>query len=247
MTVHEFQLAQKLTKKPVKGMLTGPVTILNWSFPRKDISRSEQARQIGFAIREEVDDLQNNGCIICQVDEPALREGLPLKKQRWAAYLDWATKAFRLATSVARPEVQIVTHLCYSEFEDILESIDALHGTSDFQCFILERSYTHLCRVADVLTIENSRSSDEMMQYLASYGYKRDIGPGVYDVHSPIVPPVETMLAKIESFIQAGIVQGDVQRIHINPDCGLKTRRWSEVIPSLQNMVAAAKEARRRV
>ncbi|KAI8106445.1 hypothetical protein M9435_000989 [Picochlorum sp. BPE23] len=197
------------------------------SFPRKDISRSEQARQIGFAIREEVDDLQNNGCIICQVDEPALREGLPLKKGRWAAYLDWATKAFRLATSVARPEVQIVTHLCYSEFEDILESIDALH--------------------ADVLTIENSRSSDEMMQYLASYGYKRDIGPGVYDVHSPIVPPVETMLAKIESFIQAGIVQGDVHRIHINPDCGLKTRRWSEVIPSLKNMVGAAKEARRRV
>lgn len=141
MTVHEFQLAQKLTKKPVKGMLTGPVTILNWSFPRKDISRSEQARQIGFAIREEVDDLQNNGCIICQVDEPALREGLPLKKERWAAYLGWAIKAFRLATSVARPEVQIVTHLCYSEFEDILESIDALHGTSNSSMLYFVTSY----------------------------------------------------------------------------------------------------------
>lgn len=128
MTVHEFKLAQNLTKKPVKGMLTGPVTILNWSFPRKDISRSEQALQIAFSIREEVDDLQSNGCLICQVDEPALREGLPLKQSRWPAYLDWATKAFRLATAVARPEVQIVTHLCYSEFEDILGAIDALDG-----------------------------------------------------------------------------------------------------------------------
>jgi 5-methyltetrahydropteroyltriglutamate--homocysteine methyltransferase len=133
MTLHEFELAQKLTEKPVKGMLTGPVTILNWSFPRKDISRSEQALQIAFAIRAEVDDLQEKKCLICQVDEPALREGLPLKQSRVPAYLDWATKAFRLATTVARPEVQIVTHLCYSEFEDILEAIDALDGMCCFR------------------------------------------------------------------------------------------------------------------
>lgn len=136
MTVHEFELAQKLTEKPVKGMLTGPVTILNWSFPRKDISRSEQALQIAFAIREEVDDLQGKNCLICQVDEPALREGLPLKQTRVPSYIDWATKAFRLATAVARPEVQIVTHLCYSEFEDILEAIDSLDGMWYFRICI---------------------------------------------------------------------------------------------------------------
>jgi len=128
MTLHEFLIAQNLTAKPVKGMLTGPVTILNWSFPRTDISRAEQAMQIAFAIRQEVDDLQKNGCRIIQVDEPALREGLPLKEHRKGDYLNWATRAFRLATSIAMPEIQIVTHLCYSEFEQILGAIDSLDG-----------------------------------------------------------------------------------------------------------------------
>ena len=168
MTTKEFVYAQSLSKKPVKGMLTGPVTILNWSFPRKDITRQAQAYQLALALRDEVADLEKAGCRVIQVDEPALREGLPLKKERWASYLDWAVDAFKLATVVAAPATQIVTHLCYSEFADILAAIDGLD--------------------ADVLTIENSRSGDEMVIALAKYGYARDLGAGVYDVHSPVVP-----------------------------------------------------------
>ncbi|KAL4447714.1 hypothetical protein ABPG75_004933 [Micractinium tetrahymenae] len=220
MTVHEYALAQGLTSKPVKGMLTGPVTILQWSFPRRDVTRQEQAFQLALALRQEVADLAAAGCRVLQVDEPALREGLPLKKDRHAPYLGWAVDAFRLTTAVAAPEVQIVTHLCYSDFNDILGAISAMD--------------------ADVLTIENSRSDDVMLLALAGAGYPRDVGPGVYDVHSPVVPPVEVMAAKIRSFLKSGLLGGDAARIHVNPDCGLKTRKWEEVLPSLRNMVKAA-------
>lgn len=227
MTVREFKVAQALTSKPVKGMLTGPVTILNWSFPRKDISRKEQAFQLAMSLRAEVDDLQANGCVCLQMDDPALREGLPLKQERWAQYLEWAVQAFRLATAVAKPEVQIVTHLCYSDFGDILEAIDGMQ--------------------ADVLTIENSRSGDEMIKCLAKYGYNRDLGAGVYDVHSPVVPSANDIVSRIEMMIATGLLKGHHDRIWINPDCGLKTRQWEEVIPSLRNSVMAATMLRERV
>ncbi|GJQ14670.1 hypothetical protein GpartN1_g6461.t1 [Galdieria partita] len=222
MTVREFVVAQSMTNKPVKGMLTGPVTILNWSFPRKDIPRKQQALQIALALRDEVADLEKSGCSIIQMDEPALREGLPLKKERWNEYLDWAVKAFRLSTVVAAPKTQIVTHLCYSDFQDILEAIDQMD--------------------ADVLTIENSRSDDAMLRALAKYGYARDIGPGVYDVHSPAVPSTEFLVKKLEGFKKSGI---PLERLWINPDCGLKTRQWEEVIPSLRNMVDVAVQLRK--
>eukprot|EP00871_Galdieria_phlegrea_P001567 jgi/Galph1/2410/GphlegSOOS_G1053.1 len=221
MTVREFVVAQSMTNKPVKGMLTGPVTILNWSFPRKDIPRKQQALQIALALRDEVADLEKAGCSIVQMDEPALREGLPLKKERWNEYLDWAVKAFRLSTVVAAPKTQIVTHLCYSDFQDILEAIDQMD--------------------ADVLTIENSRSDDAMLRALAKYGYARDIGPGVYDVHSPAVPTIEFLTKKLEGFKKSGI---PLERLWVNPDCGLKTRQWEEVIPSLRNMVDVSKKIR---
>ena len=200
------------------------MTILNWSFPRKDLLRSAQAFQIALALRQEVADLEAAGCQILQVDEPAVREGLPLKPARWESYLNWATAAFRLATGVASPHVQVVTHLCYSSFEDIMAAIDDLD--------------------ADVLTIENSRSDNEMVKALAKYGYSRDLGPGVYDVHSPVVPTVEFMADKIRSFLGTNVLDGDATRIHVNPDCGLKTRRWEEVIPALRNMVEAARQVR---
>ncbi len=224
MTVKEFEYAQSLTDKPVKGMLTGPVTILNWSFPRKDITRQAQAFQLALALRDEVADLEKAGCRVIQVDEPALREGLPLKRERWASYLDWAVDAFKLATVVASPATQVVTHLCYSEFSDILAAIDGLD--------------------ADVLTIENSRSGDEMVVALAKYGYGRDLGAGVYDVHSPVVPTVEFMKAKIAGQVATGILAGHMDRLWVNPDCGLKTREWAQVLPSLENMAKAAAEMR---
>ncbi|EFN57923.1 hypothetical protein CHLNCDRAFT_141995 [Chlorella variabilis] len=217
MTVHEYELAQGLTSKPVKGMLTGPVTILQWSFPRRDATRRQQAEQLALALRDEVADLQAAGC---RVDEPALREGLPLKAGRRDEYLRWAVGAFRLATACAMPEVQVVTHLCYSDFADIMPAIEAMD--------------------ADVLTIENSRSGNEMIAALAGTGYPRDVGPGVYDVHSPVVPTVGWLADRIRSFLEVGLLEGDACRIHVNPDCGLKTRRWEEVLPSLRNMVAAA-------
>ncbi|CAN8072508.1 unnamed protein product [Agarophyton chilense] len=221
MTIREFKSAQAMTTKPVKGMLTGATTILNWSFPRKDVSREEQAYQIALALREEVLDLEQAGCKIIQVDDPALREGLPLKHENWKEYLRWAVRSFRLSTSGVQPSTQIVTHLCYSDFEDILEAIDQMD--------------------ADVLTIENSRSGDEMLLALAKYGYSRDIGPGVYDIHSPVVPKTETMASRIKLFKECGLSS---ERIWVNPDCGLKTRKWKEVLPSLTSMVEAAKVAR---
>lgn len=221
MTVREFKYAQSLTKKPVKGMLTAATTIINWSFPRKDVSREVQAYQIGLALREEVLDLEAAGCKIIQVDDPAIREGLPLKKKDWPSYLHWAVRAFCLSTSGVQASTQIYSHLCYADFGDILPALEAMD--------------------VDVLTVENSRSGDEMLRAFSEFGYKRDIGPGLYDIHSPVVPPVDVMSARIKLFLEAGIAP---QSTAANPDCGLKTRKWEEVIPSLRNMVAAAKSAR---
>jgi 5-methyltetrahydropteroyltriglutamate--homocysteine methyltransferase len=221
MTVREFAVAQGMTSKPVKGMLTGPITIINWSFPRKDVSREVQAYQLGLALREEVIDLEAAGCRIVQVDDPALREGLPLKEEAWADYLRWAVRAFRLCTAGVKPQTQIVSHLCYSDFEDILAAIDDMD--------------------VDVLTIENSRSGDQMLRALAAFGYRRDLGAGVYDIHSPVVPTVKEVAARIAQFQATGL---RAERLWVNPDCGLKTRKWHEVLPSLQNMQRAAVAAR---
>ncbi len=220
MTVREFCVAQSYTPKPVKGMLTGPVTILNWSYPRADVPRHVLAYQIALALRDEIADLAAAGARAIQVDEPALREGLPLKPIRWDAYLTWAVDAFRLAVGCAAPETQIHTHMCYSEFQDILSAIGGLD--------------------ADVISIENARSGDEMLRALAEYGYPREVGPGVYDIHSPVVPTVEFIAGKLESFIQ----HLKPEQIWVNPDCGLKTRAWDEVIPALRNMMEAVQEAR---
>lgn len=217
MTVREFRVAQSLTQKIVKGMLTGPVTMINWSFTRDDLPRREQALQIALALRDEVADLEAAGAKMVQIDEPALREGLPLKRERWDEYLSWAVDAFRLAAGVAKPETQIHTHMCYSEFGDIMPHIERLD--------------------ADVLSIENSRSNNETLWQITRAGYKHQVGNGVYDVHSPVVPTVAQMVHQLKT----GIAHLPLQQIWVNPDCGLKTRRWEEVIPALKNMVAAAK------
>ena len=223
MTVREFQVAQSLTEKPVKGMLTAPITILNWSFPRADISRRDQAFQIALALRQEIDDLEAAGAQIIQVDEPALREGLPLKVQRWSDYLSWAVDAFRLATASAQPQTQIHTHMCYCEFGDIINDIERLD--------------------ADVISIENSRSNNRTLQDVTEGGYSHQIGNGVYDIHSPVVPTQ----AQLVQQLRAGLENLPLQQIWVNPDCGLKTRRWEEVVPSLKAMVAAAQQLRREV
>ncbi|WP_448380757.1 5-methyltetrahydropteroyltriglutamate--homocysteine S-methyltransferase [Gloeomargarita sp.] len=220
MTVREFRVAQSLTQKMVKGMLTGPVTMINWSFPRDDLSRQEQAMQIALALRDEVADLEAAGAKMIQIDEPALREGLPLKRERWEEYLSWAVAAFRLAAGVAKPETQIHTHMCYSEFGDIMPHIERLD--------------------ADVLSIENSRSNNATLRQISEAGYTRQVGNGVYDVHSPVVPTVAQILQQLKT----GIAHLPIQQIWVNPDCGLKTRRWEEVIPALRNMVVAAKMLR---
>ncbi|MBV5261838.1 5-methyltetrahydropteroyltriglutamate--homocysteine S-methyltransferase [Synechococcus moorigangaii CMS01] len=223
MTVREFQVAQSLTNKPVKGMLTGPVTMINWSFTRTDISRRDQAMQIALALRKEVASLEAAGATLIQVDEPALREGLPLKSERWQAYLDWAVDAFRLATSAVQPETQVHTHMCYSEFGDIIEHIERLD--------------------ADVLSIENSRSNNETLFEITNAGYRYQVGNGVYDVHSPAVPSVEQMVQQLRT----GIDHLAIAQTWINPDCGLKTRRWEEVIPALKNMVVATHKLREEI
>ncbi|PSO50620.1 MAG: 5-methyltetrahydropteroyltriglutamate--homocysteine S-methyltransferase [Cyanobacteria bacterium SW_9_44_58] len=223
MTVREFKYAQSLTSKIVKGMLTGPVTMLNWSFPRTDISRSDQAMQIALALQDEVADLQVAGSKMIQMDEPALREGLPLKPERWNSYLSWAVDAFRLATSIANSQTQIHTHMCYSEFGDIIDHIERLD--------------------ADVLSIENSRSNNETLFEITGAGYKHEVGNGIYDVHSPSVPSVEQLVKQLRT----GVENLPVQQIWVNPDCGLKTRGWEEVIPSLKNMVKAAQTLRQEI
>ncbi|KIC92078.1 5-methyltetrahydropteroyltriglutamate--homocysteine S-methyltransferase [Flavihumibacter sp. ZG627] len=220
MTVKWTSFAQSLTRKPVKGMLTGPVTILQWSFVRNDQPRSETCRQIALAIRDEVLDLEKAGISIIQIDEPAIREGLPLHKENWNEYLHWAVGSFRLAASGVKNETQIHTHMCYSEFNDIMESIADLD--------------------ADVITIECSRSQMELLDVFADFSYPNDIGPGVYDIHSPRTPSKAEMI-KLMQHAQS-LLPAD--QLWVNPDCGLKTRHWVETRIALKEMVAAAKELR---
>ena len=222
MTVKEVVNAQQLTAKYVKGMLTGPVTILNWSFVRDDLSREHVAKQIALALKEEVQALENAGIAIIQVDEPALREGLPLRKEDWNEYLSWAVNAFKLATSRVRNETQIHTHMCYCEFNNFLETIRALD--------------------ADVISIETSRSHGELIQSLKQNPYELGIGLGVYDIHSPRVPSVE----EIDSILKDSLEIISKEQFWVNPDCGLKTRHEDETIFSLKNMVTAARKLRQQ-
>jgi 5-methyltetrahydropteroyltriglutamate--homocysteine methyltransferase len=220
MTVEWWQYAQSLTTKPMKGMLTGPVTILNWSFVRDDIPRSASCRQIALAIRDEVSDLEGAGAKMIQIDEAALREGLPLRQAEWDDYLSWAVTCFRICASGVNDETQIHTHMCYSEFNDIIDAIGAMD--------------------ADVISIETSRSKMELLDAFKTYKYPNEIGPGVYDIHSPRVPEIGEMTDLLKL---ARLRLADAQ-LWINPDCGLKTRKWEEVKPALVNMVAAARELR---
>jgi len=207
----------------MKGMLTGPVTILNWSFVRDDQPRSASCRQIALAIRDEVFDLEAAGCKAIQIDEAALREGMPLRKRDWQAYLDWAVDAFRLTASGVADATQIHTHMCYSEFNDILPAIGAMD--------------------TDVISIETARSQMELLQGFAAYRYPSAIGPGVYDIHAPRVPGVDEMV-ELMRLAQAHLAP---EQLWVNPDCGLKTRKWEEVKPAIDAMVAAARVLRVRV
>ncbi|MFH4415576.1 MAG: 5-methyltetrahydropteroyltriglutamate--homocysteine S-methyltransferase [Neisseriaceae bacterium] len=220
MTVRWTQYAQSLTPRPLKGMLTGPVTMLQWSFVRDDLPRSEVARQIALALNDEVRDLERAGISIIQIDEPAYREGLPLKKADWEDYLSWAGEAFRLSYMGIKDETQIHTHMCYSEFNDILPAIVALD--------------------ADVIMIETSRSDMELLEAFGKFNYPNGIGPGVYDIHSPRIPTT----AEISHLIQKALQVIPINRLWINPDCGLKTRSWEEVKPALEVMVQVAKSFR---
>ncbi len=220
MTVEWWRYAQSLTLKPMKGMLTGPVTILNWSFVRDDQAHSVTCRQIAFAIRDEVVDLEKAGAAIVQIDEPALREGLPLRRDEWQTYLDWAVECFRIAASGVADATQIHTHMCYSEFNDIIASIGAMD--------------------ADVISIETARSQMELLDAFAGYRYPAEIGPGVYDIHSPRVPAISEMT----DLLHAAARRLAADQLWVNPDCGLKTRKWPEVKLAIENMVAAAHAAR---
>ncbi len=222
MTVEWSKYAQSLTKRPMKGMLTGPITILCWSFVRDDQSREKTAKQIALAIRDEVTDLEKAGIRVIQIDEPALREGLPLRDADREAYLKWSVEAFRLSAASVADSTQIHTHMCYADFNDIIDSIGALD--------------------ADVISIETSRSQMELLGAFGTYKYPNEIGPGVYDIHSPRTPSVEEMVNLIEK--AAKVLPADL--IWVNPDCGLKTRSWAEVKPALHNMVEAAKQLRAR-
>lgn len=223
MTVEWIKYAQSLTAKPMKGMLTGPVTILNWSFVRDDQPRSVSCYQLALAIRAEVLDLERAGVRIIQIDEAALREGLPLRRAQWQEYLQWAVESFRIAANGVRDETQIHTHMCYSEFNDIIASIADMD--------------------ADVITIETSRSDMELLDAFDHFNYPNEIGPGVYDIHSPNIPNQ----AHIVQLMKKASERIPAQRLWVNPDCGLKTRSWEEVIPALRNMVAAAKTLRETV
>ncbi|AXX96124.1 5-methyltetrahydropteroyltriglutamate--homocysteine S-methyltransferase [Arcobacter ellisii] len=217
MTVEWIKYAQSKTKKVMKGMLTGPVTILNWSFVRDDISRNEVAKQIAFAINKEVNDLQNAGIKMIQVDEAAFKEGYPLRAENIKAYENWAVDNFKLSVSCAKADTQIHTHMCYSEFNDIIKTIEAMD--------------------ADVISIETARSGNRLLKIFKEVAYKQEIGPGIYDIHSPRVPSVEEMVTQIEALIEVL----PKEQLWINPDCGLKTRKWPEVKQSLKNMVEAVK------
>ncbi len=220
MTVDWIRYAQQQTDRVMKGMLTGPVTMLMWSFAREDVSREVQARQLALAIRDEVCDLEAAGIRIVQIDEAAFREGLPLRRAQWQHYLDWAVEAFRLCASGVRDETQIHTHMCYSEFNDVIESIAAMD--------------------ADVITIETSRSQMELLEAFRAFDYPNDIGPGVYDIHSPRVPDTAEMVQLLEKAAECI----PAERLWVNPDCGLKTRAWPETEAALVNMVAAARQLR---
>ena len=220
MTVEWIRYAQGLTDKVMKGMLTGPVTMLMWSFPREDVSREVQARQLALAIRDEVVDLEAAGIKIVQIDEAAFREGLPLRQAQWQHYLDWATEVVRLCASGVRDETQIHTHMCYSEFNDVIESIAAMD--------------------ADVITIETSRSDMELLDAFEAFAYPNDIGPGVYDIHSPRVPDASEMA----NLLRKAAKRIPANRLWVNPDCGLKTRGWPETEAALIHMVTAARQLR---
>jgi 5-methyltetrahydropteroyltriglutamate--homocysteine methyltransferase len=201
-------------------MLTGPVTILQWSFVRDDQPRAETAKQLALAIRDEVRDLEAAAIRVIQIDEPALREGLPLRRAEWAEYLEWGVNAFRLATAGVRDETQIHTHMCYSEFNDVIRVIARMD--------------------ADAISIENARSGSELLEAFKEYKYPNEIGPGVYDIHSPRVPSTTEI---VDALNRMRVVL-DRRQIWVNPDCGLKTRGWEETLPSLRNMVEAARQLR---
>jgi len=220
MTVRWSTFAQSKTSRPVKGMLTGPVTILQWSFVRDDQPRSETAKQLALAIRDEVRDLEAAGIRVIQIDEPALREGLPLRRVDWPPYLEWAVNAFRLATAGVSDATQIHTHMCYSEFNDVIRVIEKMD--------------------ADVISIENARSGSELLEGFKEYRYPNEIGPGVYDIHSPRVPSTAEIVQALKRMQEVL----DHRQIWVNPDCGLKTRGWEETLPSLRNMVQAARQLR---
>jgi 5-methyltetrahydropteroyltriglutamate--homocysteine methyltransferase len=220
MTVDWATYAQSRTTHPVKGMLTGPVTMLCWSFVRDDQPLGDTALQVALALRDEVLDLEAAGLPIIQVDEPALREGLPLRAAARPAYLAWATRAFRVATGGVRDATQIHTHMCYAEFGEILDAVASLD--------------------ADVISLEAARSDMQIVRELAAAGYPAAVGPGVYDVHAPRVPETNEMTALLRSAVETL----PAERIWVNPDCGLKTRREAEVTPSLTNMVQAARQLR---
>ncbi|MBF5011302.1 5-methyltetrahydropteroyltriglutamate--homocysteine S-methyltransferase [Burkholderia pseudomultivorans] len=220
MTVEWITYAQSLTNKPMKGMLTGPVTILNWSFVRDDQPRSVSCYQLALAIREEVLDLEKAGVRVIQIDEAALREGLPLRRAQWGEYLEWAVESFRITANGVQDDTQIHTHMCYSEFNDIIASIADMD--------------------ADVITIETSRSDMELLDAFDDFRYPNEIGPGVYDIHSPNIPTQDHIVGLMKKAAE----RIPAERLWVNPDCGLKTRQWAEVIPALTNMVAAAKTLR---
>ncbi|QNM96978.1 5-methyltetrahydropteroyltriglutamate--homocysteine S-methyltransferase [Chitinimonas koreensis] len=223
MTVEWTRYAQSLTAKPMKGMLTGPVTLVQWAFVRDDKPRAEVACQMALALRDEVAELDAAGIAAIQIDEPAFREGLPLRRADWPAYLDWAVTAFKLSAAGSRPETQVHTHMCYSEFEDVLPAIAAMD--------------------ADVITIETSRSAMTLLDAFGVFAYPNEIGPGVYDIHSPRVPPVAEMTALLEK----ALAVIPAERLWVNPDCGLKTRGWPETEAALANMLEAARVVRRRL
>jgi len=220
ISVRWWRHAAGAADRPVKGVLTGPVTMLQWSFVRDDQPREETCRQLALAVRDEVRDLDRAGAPVIQVDEPALREGLPLRREAWADYLEWAVGCFRLATAAVDPSTQVQTHMCYSEFNDVIEHIEAMD--------------------ADVLLIENARSDEELLEVFRDYEYGRDIGPGTYDIHSPRVPEAEEMAQRIRD----SLTVLPAERLWVNPDCGLKTRSYEEVEPSLAHMVEAARSVR---
>jgi 5-methyltetrahydropteroyltriglutamate--homocysteine methyltransferase len=220
MTVDWISYAQSLTRQPVKGMLTGPVTMLQWSFVRDDQPRSETCRQLALVIRDEVCDLERAGIRVIQVDEPAIREGLPLRHEDWSAYLDWAVECFRIATSGVEDRTQMHTHMCYAAYDDIIDAVADMD--------------------ADVISMENSRSDGTLLDTFRTHPYPNEIGPGVYDIHSPRVAEADEM----SDLLRRAVAVIPSERLWVNPDCGLKTRRWEEVKPSLLNMVEAAKELR---